>query len=135
MVREYGSEHRSGAGKQHPIGCGCGGKLMVAPVQLARMSCTQSQRSGGAERDAGHEQSYHFVTDMWDPQAWVPPVSEGKAGQGSDSHVRGSMSTSGDVVPWVGAASWESLVGVAAVETRNVMVVVVQLPWTSCHVC
>ena len=45
------------------------------------------------------------------------------------------MSTSGDVVPWVGAASWESRVGVAVVETRNVMVAVVQLPWTSCHVC
>ena len=41
---------------------------------------------------------------------------------------------SGDVVPWVGAAPWESRVGVAVVETRNVMVVVVQLPWTSCHV-
>ena len=108
---------------------------MVAAVQLARMSCTQRQRSGGAKRDEGHEQSYHSVTDMWDPYAWVPPVSEGKAGQGSDSHVRGSMSTSGDVVPWVGAASWESRVGVAVVETRNVMVAVVQLPWTSCHVC
>ena len=44
------------------------------------------------------------------------------------------MSTSGDVVPWVRAASWESRVGVAVVETRNMMVAVVQLPWTSCHV-
>ena len=46
------------------------------------------------------------------------------------------MSTSGDVVLTgrVGAASWESRVGVAVVETRNVMVVVVQLPWTSYHV-
>ncbi len=87
------------------------------------------------KRDEGHEQSYHSVTDMWDPYAWVPPVSEGKAGQGSDSHVRGSMCTSGDVVPWVGVASWELRVGVVVVETRNVMVVVVQLPWTSCHVC
>ena len=42
---------------------------------------------------------------------------------------------SGDVVPWVRAALWESRVGVAVVETRNVMVAVVQLPWTSCHVC
>ena len=59
-----------------------------------------------------------------------PPISEGKAGQGSDSHVRGSMSTSGDVALTgrVGAASWESRVGVAVVETRNVMVAVVQLP-------
>ncbi len=40
---------------------------MVAIVQLARMSCTQRQRSGGAERDEEHEQSYHSVTDMWDP--------------------------------------------------------------------
>ena len=45
------------------------------------------------------------------------------------------MSTSGDVVPWVGAALWESCVGVAVVETRNMMVAVVQLPWTNCHVC
>ena len=44
------------------------------------------------------------------------------------------MSTSGDVVLWVGAASWESHVGVAVVETRNMMVAVVELPWTSCHV-
>ena len=66
---------------------------------------------------------------------WVPPVSEGKVGQGSDGHVRGSISTSGDVVLWVGEASWESHVGVAVVETRNVTVAVVQLPWTSCHVC
>ena len=51
MVREYGSEHRSGAGKPRPIGCGCGRKWMVAAVQLARMSCTQRQMSGGAERD------------------------------------------------------------------------------------
>ena len=42
------------------------------------------------------------------------------------------MSTLGDVMPWVGAASWESRVGVAVVETRNVMVAMVQLPWTSC---
>ena len=41
--------------------------VMVAVVQLARMSCTQRQRSGGSERDEGHEQSYHSVTDMWDP--------------------------------------------------------------------
>ena len=34
----------------------------------------------------------------------------------------------GDIVPWVGVASWESCVGVAVVETRNMMVVVVQLP-------
>ena len=54
MVRENGSEHSSGAGKPHPIGCGCGRKLMVAVVQLARMSCTQRQRSGGAERDEAH---------------------------------------------------------------------------------
>ena len=51
MVREYGSEHSSGAGKPRPIGCVCGRKLMVAAVQLARMSCTQRQRSGGAKRD------------------------------------------------------------------------------------
>ena len=89
-------EDRSGAGKPRPIGCGCGRKLMVAAVQLARMSCTQRQMSGGAERDEAHV---------------------------------------GDVVPWVGAESWESRVGVAVVETRNVMAVVVQLPWTSCHVC
>ena len=54
MVREYGSEHISGAGKPRPIGCVCGRKLMVAAVQLARMSCTQRQRSGGAERDEVH---------------------------------------------------------------------------------
>ena len=42
------------------------------------------------------------------------------------------MSTSGDVVPWVGAASWESRVGVAVVETRNVMVAAVQLARMSC---
>ena len=46
---------------------------MVAAVQLARMSCTQRQRSGGAERDEGHEQSYHSVTDMWDPYV-TPPI-------------------------------------------------------------
>ena len=54
MVREYGSEHSSGAGKPRPIGCGCGRKLMDAAVQLACMSCTQRQRSGGAERDEAH---------------------------------------------------------------------------------
>ena len=54
MVREYRSEHRSGAGKPRPIGCGCGRKLMVAAVQLAHMSCTQRQRSSGAERDEAH---------------------------------------------------------------------------------
>ena len=54
MVREYGSEHRSGASKPRPTGCGCGRKLMVAAVQLARMPCTQRQRSGGAERDEAH---------------------------------------------------------------------------------
>ena len=54
MVREYESEHSSGAGKPRPIGCGCGKKLMVTAVQLARMSCTQRQRSGGAERDEAH---------------------------------------------------------------------------------
>ena len=54
MVREYGSEHTSGVGKPRPIGCGCGRKLMVAAVQLARMSCTQRQRSGVAERDEAH---------------------------------------------------------------------------------
>ena len=51
MVREYRSEHSSGAGKLRPIGCVYGRKLMVAAVQLARMSCTQRQRSSGAERD------------------------------------------------------------------------------------
>jgi len=56
-------------------------------------------------------------------------------GSGSGNRVGGSMSTSGDVVPWVGAALWESRVGVAVVETRNMMVVVVQLPLTSRHVC
>ena len=89
MVQEYGLEHSSGAGKPRPIGCVCGRKLMVAAVQLARMSCTQRQRSGGAERDEAHvggmrilrrEQTYHSITDMWNPQVWVPPVSEGKAG-------------------------------------------------------
>ena len=99
MVREYGSEHISGAGKPRPIGCGCGRKLMVAAVQLARMSCTQRQRSGGAERD--------------------------------EAHVPGDVVLTGRV----GAASWDSRVGVAVVEIRNVMVTVVQLPWTSCHVC
>ena len=54
MVWEYGSEHRSGVGKPRPIGCGYGRKLMVAAVQLAHMSCTQRQRSGGAERDEAH---------------------------------------------------------------------------------
>ena len=54
MVREYGLEHRSGAGKPHPIGCGCGRKLMVTAVQLARMSFTQRQRGGRAERDEAH---------------------------------------------------------------------------------
>ena len=54
MVRDYGSEHSSGAGKPRPIGCVCGRKLMVTAVQLARMSCTQRQRSGGAERDEAH---------------------------------------------------------------------------------
>ena len=54
MVREYGSEHNSGAGKLRPIGCVCGRKLLVAAVQLARMSCTQRQRSDGAERDEAH---------------------------------------------------------------------------------
>ena len=67
MVREYGSEHSSGVGKPRPIRCVCGRKLMVAVGQLGRMSYTQRERSYGAERDEGHEQSYHFVTDMWDP--------------------------------------------------------------------
>ena len=66
MVREYESEHNNGAGKPRPMGCVYGRKLMVAAVQLARMSCTQRQRSGGAERDEGHKQSYHSFTDMWD---------------------------------------------------------------------
>ena len=61
MVREYGSEHKSGAGKQRPIGCGCGRKLMVAAVQLACMSCTQRQRSGGDERDEAHVGGRHAV--------------------------------------------------------------------------
>ena len=47
-------EHSSRAGIPCTIGCGCGRKLMVAAVQLARMSCTQMQRSGGAERDEAH---------------------------------------------------------------------------------
>ena len=50
MVREYELEHSSGAGKPRPIGCVSGRKLMVTVVQLAHMSCTQRQRSGGAER-------------------------------------------------------------------------------------
>ena len=54
MVREYESEHSSGAGKPRPIGCVCGLKFMVDTVQLARMSCTQMQRSGGSERDERH---------------------------------------------------------------------------------
>ena len=54
MVREYGSEHSSGAGKPRPIGCVCGRKLMVAAVQLACMSFTQRHRSDGAERDEVH---------------------------------------------------------------------------------
>ena len=36
------------------ITSGCGRNLMVAAVQLAHMSCTQRQRSGGAERDEAH---------------------------------------------------------------------------------
>ena len=54
IVWEYGSEHSSGAGKPRPIGCVCGRKLMVAAVQLARMSCTQRQRGGAAERGEAH---------------------------------------------------------------------------------
>ena len=96
MVREYRLEHRSGEGKPHPIWCGYGRKLMVTAVQLARMSCTQRQRSGGAERD--------------------------------EAHVGGRRA-----VGWSGVV--EIGVGVAVVETRNVMVAMVQLPWTSCHVC
>ena len=54
MVREYRLEHISGAGKPRPNGCVCGTKLMVAAVQLARMSCTQRQRGGAAERGEAH---------------------------------------------------------------------------------
>ena len=61
MVREYGSEHRRGAGKPRPIGCGYGRKLMVASAQLARMSCTQRQRSGGTERDEAHVRGHRAV--------------------------------------------------------------------------
>ena len=61
MVREYGSEYSNGAGKSCPIGCVCGRKLMVAAVQLARMSCTQRQRSGGAKRDEGHVGGHRAV--------------------------------------------------------------------------
>ena len=61
MVREYGMEHSSGAGKPRPIRCVCGRKLMVSAVQLARMSCTQKQRSGGAERDEAHVGGCRFM--------------------------------------------------------------------------
>ena len=53
MVREYGSE----PGAEHASriqACGCGRNLMVAAVQLARMACTQRQRSGGSERGEAH---------------------------------------------------------------------------------
>ena len=36
------------------MGCGCGRKLMVVVVQLAHMSCIETQGSGGAERDEAH---------------------------------------------------------------------------------
>lgn len=91
-----GAGVRIGAGKPRPIGCGCGRKLMVATVQLARMSCTQRQRSGGAARD--------------------------------EAHIGGRR-----------AVGWSGVVGIVcgcgSGRTRNVMVAVVQLPWTSCHVC
>ena len=61
MVREYGSEHRSGAGKPRPIGCVCGRNLMVAAVQLACMSCTQGQRSHGAKRGEAHARGHGVV--------------------------------------------------------------------------
>ena len=56
-IRWCGSTDRSTAAEQAnrvQSGCGYGRKLMVTAVQLARMSCTQRQRSGGAERDEGH---------------------------------------------------------------------------------
>ena len=91
MVREYRWENNSGAGKLHPIGYGCGRKLMVAAVQLARMSCTQMQMSSAAER--------------------------------GEEHIGGR-----------GAVGWSGIVGIMCGSGRNVMVTVVQLPWTSCHV-
>ena len=36
------------------IACGYGRNLMVASVQLPRMSCTERQRSGGDERGEAH---------------------------------------------------------------------------------
>ena len=65
---------------------------------------------------------------MWDPHLSV------NERQGKAVIATSEDPCLGDVVPWVGAASWESRVGVAVVETRNVMVAVVQLPWTSCYV-
>ena len=34
-----------------------------------------------------------------------------------------------------GAVGWSSVVGIVCGSGRNVIVVVVQLPWTGCHVC
>ena len=51
-----GGRHAVGWSGVVGIACGCGSgrKLMVAAVQLAHLSCTQRQRSGGAERDEAH---------------------------------------------------------------------------------
>ena len=36
------------------IACGYGKNLMLAAFKVAHMSCTQRQRSGGAQRDEAH---------------------------------------------------------------------------------
>ena len=52
----------------------------------------------------------------------------GGAAETGEAHVGGR-----DAVGWSGVVG--IAVCVAVVETRNMMVSVVQLPWTSCHVC
>ena len=54
MVREYGSEHSSGAGKPRPIGCVYGRKLMVAAISAGPHVMHTKAEERGAERDEGH---------------------------------------------------------------------------------
>ena len=89
-------------------------------------------REYGSEQANRVQSGVAVVESGWSPKfSW--PACHAHKGRGA-VWLRGMRRTSGDVVPWVGAASWESRVGVAVVETRNVMVAVVQLPWKSCHV-
>ena len=133
LVREYGSEHSSGAGKPRPIGCVCGRKLMVAAVHLARMSCTQRQRSDGAERDDANNPTILSLT-CGTHKRWSHLFVKERQGKAVIATSEDPCPRRGTLCCWL-VRHRGNRVCVAVVETRNVMVVVVQLPWTSSRVC